>query len=55
MKDAPTPEIAWHGEDVSIGDVSGALSDIRRKAAQEDAGDEGVHARHQYERFSRIR
>jgi len=40
MKAALTPEIAWHGEDVSIGEVLGALSDIRRKAAQEDAGDE---------------
>jgi len=40
MKDAPTPEIAWRGEDVTIGEVLGALSDIRRKAAQVDAGDE---------------
>jgi glucose-6-phosphate dehydrogenase assembly protein OpcA len=36
----PTPEVAWHGESVTIGDVLSALSGIRRKAAQTEAGDE---------------
>ena len=41
-----TPDVAWHGEAVTIGDVLGALSGIRRKFAQADAGgDEHPHAR----------
>jgi glucose-6-phosphate dehydrogenase assembly protein OpcA len=34
------PEVGWHGEGVTIGDVLTALSGIRRKFAQADAGDE---------------
>lgn len=42
----PTPEVAWHGEAVTIGDVLNALSGIRRKFALADAGDEEhPHAR----------
>jgi glucose-6-phosphate dehydrogenase assembly protein OpcA len=38
--------VAWHGEAVTIEDVLGALSGIRRKFAQSDAGDdEHPHAR----------
>ena len=37
---SPTPQIAWHGESVTIGDVLSALGGIRRKAAQAEAGDE---------------
>ena len=40
MSDKPAAELAWHGEAVTIGDVLGALSGIRRKAAQSEAGDE---------------
>ena len=40
MNDKLTPDIAWRGEAVTIGEVLGALSDIRRKAAQAEAGDE---------------
>jgi glucose-6-phosphate dehydrogenase assembly protein OpcA len=40
MSDKPVAEVAWHSEAVTIGDVLGALSDIRRKAAQAEAGDE---------------
>ena len=36
----PTPEVAWHGEAVTIGDVLNALSGIRRKFALAEAGDE---------------
>ena len=34
------PEPAWRGEAVTIAEVLAALSDIRRKAAQAEAGDE---------------
>ena len=40
MSDKVAAEVAWHGEAVTIGDVLAALSGIRRKAAQGDAGDE---------------
>ena len=33
-------EVAWRGDSVTIGDVLNALSGIRRKFAQADAGDE---------------
>ena len=40
------PQIAWKGEAVTIGDVLAAVSNIRRKFAQEEAGDnEHPHAR----------
>lgn len=35
-----TPEVVWHGEAVTIGDVLTALGSIRRKFAQAEAGDE---------------
>src|ERR1700694_205763 len=35
-----TPQLAWHAEAVTIGDVLGALSGIRRKFAQADAGED---------------
>ena len=46
MSSVTLPEVAWHGEAVTIGDVSAALSGIRRKFAQSDAeGEEHPHAR----------
>ena len=46
MSSVTVPDMAWHGEAVTIGDVSAALSGIRRKFAQSDAGDEEhPHAR----------
>ncbi|MEP6753089.1 MAG: glucose-6-phosphate dehydrogenase assembly protein OpcA [Candidatus Dormiibacterota bacterium] len=46
MSAATVPDVAWHGEAVTIGDVSSALSGIRRKFAQSDADDqEHPHAR----------
>lgn len=36
----PVPDVAWHGEAVTIGDVLGALSGIRRKFAHSEAGDD---------------
>lgn len=46
MNDKLTPDIAWRGEAVTIADVLGALSEIRRKAAQVEAGDqEQAHPR----------
>jgi glucose-6-phosphate dehydrogenase assembly protein OpcA len=46
LSSVPTPEVAWRGEAVTIGDVLGALSGIRRKFAQTEAGDdEHPHAR----------
>jgi glucose-6-phosphate dehydrogenase assembly protein OpcA len=35
-----TPQVAWHAEAVTIGDVLAALSGIRRKFAQADAGED---------------
>ena len=40
MSASETPEVAWHGEAVTVEDVLNALSGIRRKAAQAEAGDE---------------
>jgi glucose-6-phosphate dehydrogenase assembly protein OpcA len=40
VNDKIAPEPAWHGEGVTIGDVLGALSGIRRKFAHAEAGDE---------------
>jgi glucose-6-phosphate dehydrogenase assembly protein OpcA len=40
MSDKVAAEVAWHGEAVTIGDVLAAVSGIRRKAAQAEAGDE---------------
>ena len=40
MSTVPEPNVAWHGEAVTIEDVLGALSGIRRKFAQIDAGDD---------------
>jgi glucose-6-phosphate dehydrogenase assembly protein OpcA len=40
VSDSLPSELAWHGEAVTIGDVLAALSGIRRKAAQAEAGDE---------------
>ena len=46
MSTKPGPQVAWKGEAVTIGDVLAALSDIRRKFAHEEAGDnEHPHAR----------
>ena len=46
MSTVPEPNVAWHGEAVTIEDVLGALSGIRRKFAQIDADDdEHPHAR----------
>jgi glucose-6-phosphate dehydrogenase assembly protein OpcA len=46
MRPAQVPDVAWHGEAVTIGDVSAALSEVRRKFARGDAGDdEQPHAR----------
>jgi glucose-6-phosphate dehydrogenase assembly protein OpcA len=46
VSSVPLPEVAWHGEAVTIGDVLGALSGIRRKFAQSEVGDdEHPHAR----------
>src|SRR5258708_35292755 len=46
LSSPPAPEVAWHGEAVTVGDVSAALSAIRRKFAQGDVGeDEHPHAR----------
>jgi glucose-6-phosphate dehydrogenase assembly protein OpcA len=42
----PVSEVAWRGEGVTIGDILDALSGIRRKFAQAEAGDEEhPHAR----------
>lgn len=40
MSARSTPEVAWRGEAVTIGDVLTALSGIRRKFAQFEAGDD---------------
>ena len=40
VSSVPVPEVAWRGEAVTIGDVLGALSGIRRKFAQADAGED---------------
>lgn len=40
MRSVPTPDVAWHGEGVTIGDVTTALGDIRRKFARSDVGDD---------------
>ncbi|HEY2599574.1 MAG TPA: glucose-6-phosphate dehydrogenase assembly protein OpcA [Candidatus Dormibacteraeota bacterium] len=46
MSAVAEPNVAWHGEGVTIAEVLGALSAIRRKFAQSDAGDdEHPHAR----------
>jgi glucose-6-phosphate dehydrogenase assembly protein OpcA len=46
LSSVPAPDVAWHGEAVTIGDVLSALSGIRRKFAQTEAGDdEHPHAR----------
>jgi glucose-6-phosphate dehydrogenase assembly protein OpcA len=46
VSSVPTPDVAWHGEAVTIGDVLAAVSSIRRKFAQSEAGDdEHPHAR----------
>jgi glucose-6-phosphate dehydrogenase assembly protein OpcA len=46
LSSVPAPDVAWHGEAVTIGEVLGALSAIRRKFAQTEAGDdEHPHAR----------
>ena len=36
----PVADVAWHGEAVTIGDVLGALSGIRRKFAHAEAGED---------------
>ncbi len=40
---APRTEAAWHRRDASIADVLAAMSDIRRKFAREEAGDDDAH------------
>ncbi len=46
LRSVATPDVAWHAEAVTIGDVASALSGIRRKFAQTDAGgDEHPRAR----------
>ena len=45
VSSVPVPEVAWHGEAVTIEDVLGALSGIRRKFAQAEAGDKQALAR----------
>jgi glucose-6-phosphate dehydrogenase assembly protein OpcA len=40
LSSTPAPEVAWHAKGVTIGDVLGALSGIRRKFAQSDAGED---------------
>jgi glucose-6-phosphate dehydrogenase assembly protein OpcA len=46
VSNVPVPDVAWHGEAVTIGDVLAALSGIRRKFSHGEAGDdEHPHAR----------
>jgi len=40
VSSVPVPDVAWHGEAVTIGDVLGALSGIRRKFAHAEAGED---------------
>jgi glucose-6-phosphate dehydrogenase assembly protein OpcA len=37
---SPVPDLEWHGENVTVGDVLNALNGIRRKFAMAEVGDE---------------